>query len=183
MIWWSWSANKKGLQISIEITGLCFFVTTFRQNSASTDLTHLIGNDYGVFLFFVWWWFFPCLWGFLGKVLQLIPCLHFFLWSGDQLTHTNAFFLYARISPQWLCELRWLWLSVVELHVRSFSMKASLIMPDSIVSPLWLCWFKGICMLRCNLQPVLLAEWPGSLHATAVTWDGIDHWIRVSTES
>ena len=51
------------------------------------------------------------------------------------------------------------------------------------VSPLQLCWVKGVCVLRCNLPPALLAEWPGLLHATAVTrgWNG--HQIRVSTQS
>ena len=29
----------------------------------------------------------------------------------------------------------------------------------STVSPLSLCWITGVCMLRCNLPPVLLAEW------------------------
>ena len=31
-----------------------------------------------------------------------------------------------------------------------------------IVSPLRLRWVKGVCVLRCNLPPALLAEWPGS---------------------
>ena len=30
------------------------------------------------------------------------------------------------------------------------------------VSPLRLCWVKGVWMFRCNLPPALLAEWPGS---------------------
>ena len=42
-----------------------------------------------------------CLWGLWGKV---IPYLHFFFLSGDQLTHTNST-LRARMSPQWLSEL------------------------------------------------------------------------------
>ena len=28
--------------------------------------------------------------------------------------------------------------------------------------PLQLCWVKGVWVLRCNLLPALLAEWPGS---------------------
>ena len=39
------------------------------------------------------------------------------------------------------------------------------------------------CMFSCSLPPALLAEWPGSLHAPAVTWGGTDTRIRVSTES
>ena len=31
-----------------------------------------------------------------------------------------------------------------------------------MVSPLRLRWVKGVCMIRCNLPPALLAEWPGS---------------------
>ena len=40
-----------------------------------------------------------------------IPCLRIFLRNGDQLAHTNST-LYARICPQWLGELRRLWLKV-----------------------------------------------------------------------
>ena len=31
-----------------------------------------------------------------------------------------------------------------------------------MVSPLQLCWVKGVCMFMCNPPPALLAEWPGS---------------------
>ena len=34
-----------------------------------------------------------------------------FLFSGGSVEHTNST-LYARISPQWLSKLRWLWLSI-----------------------------------------------------------------------
>ena len=37
----------------------------------------------------------------------------------------------------------------------------SLCLDSGIVSPLWLCWVKGVCMFRCNLPPAFLAEWPG----------------------
>ena len=33
---------------------------------------------------------------------------------------------------------------------------------DSIVSPLWLCWVKRVCLSRNNLPTALLAEWLGS---------------------
>ena len=33
----------------------------------------------------------------------------------------------------------------------------------TVDSPLQLLWVKAVCMVRCNLPPVLLAEWPGSL--------------------
>ena len=38
----------------------------------------------------------------------------------------------------------------------------------------------GACVFSCNLPPALLAEWPGSLHATAVTWGGMDTKIVMS---
>ena len=38
-------------------------------------------------------------------------------------------------------------------------------------------------MFCCDLPPVPLAEWPGSLRAAAVTWGGTDTEIRVSTEN
>ena len=38
----------------------------------------------------------------------------------------------------------------------------TLCLDSDIVSPLWLCEVKGVCIFRCNLPPALLAEWPGS---------------------
>ena len=38
----------------------------------------------------------------------------------------------------------------------------TLCLDGGIVSPLWLCLVKGVCMFRCNLPPELLAEWLGS---------------------
>ena len=38
----------------------------------------------------------------------------------------------------------------------------TLCLDSGIVSPLRLNWVKGVCLLRCNLPPALLAEWPGS---------------------
>ena len=79
--------------------------------------------------------------------------------------HTNST-LYTRISPQWLSELRWLWLSVpwrVACELISWQV-STLCLHSSIVSPFQLRWVKGVCMCRCNLPvpPALLAEWPGS---------------------
>ena len=62
-----------------------------------------------------WWWLFPRLRGLgggggvgWGEVIHSSPVVFFFfLVSGDQLAHTNS-----TISPQWLSELRQLWLSV-----------------------------------------------------------------------
>ena len=71
--------------------------------------------------------------------------------------HTNS-------SPQWLIELRQLWPSVpwqVACEPISWYVP-TLCLHSSIVSPLWLCWVKSVCMFRCNLAPALLAEWPGS---------------------
>ena len=33
------------------------------------------------------------------------------------------------------------------------------LLDKGIVSPLWLCWVKSVCMFRCNLPPALSAEW------------------------
>ena len=51
------------------------------------------------------------------------------------------------------------------------------------VSPLRLRWVEGVCMIRCNLSPALLAEWPGSFtcHCGSMGWNR--HQIRVSTQS
>ena len=41
-------------------------------------------------------------------------------------------------------------------------MVPTLCLDSGLVSPLRLRWVKGVCVFRCNLPPVLLAEWPGS---------------------
>ena len=81
----------------------------------------------------------------------------------DQLVHTNST-VYARMSPQWLSELRWLWPNVLwQFACELVSILVPTLCPDSSkVSPLWLCLAEGVCALRCNLPPALLAEWPGS---------------------
>ena len=47
-----------------------------------------------------------------------------------------------------------------ELCVSSFVL--TLCLDSGIVSPLGLCWVKGVCVFRCNLPPALLAEWQRS---------------------
>ena len=46
--------------------------------------------------------------------------------------------------------------------VSSYSQVPILCLDSGIVSPLWFCWFKGVCMFKRNLPPALLTEWPGS---------------------
>ena len=42
----------------------------------------------------------------------------------------------------------------------------TLCLHSGIVSPLRLCWVKGVCVFRCNLPHALFAEWLGSrMHA------------------
>ena len=98
-----------------------------------------------------------------------IPRMHLFFsflfYSGDQLVCINSP-LHARIGPQWLSKLRRLWPSVPRQIACEL---VSLIYLDSKVSPLRHGWIKGVCVFRCNLPPALLAKWPGSLRATAVT--------------
>ena len=61
----------------------------------------------------------------------------------------------ARASPQWLSELRWQAFPD-ELHVSLFPRHICTLCLHTIVSSLWLCRDKGVCMFRCNLP----AEWP-----------------------
>ena len=56
----------------------------------------------------------------------------------------------------------WSWVYHDELHVSSFLQQVATLCLDSIVSPLQLHWVKGVWIIRCNLPPALLAEWPGS---------------------
>ena len=55
-------------------------------------------------------------WGLYGEDFWWINShlcfLIFFIWSGDQLAHSNSTF-YARIGLQWLSKLRWLWPSIL----------------------------------------------------------------------
>ena len=57
----------------------------------------------------------------------------------------------------WLSVPWWFECELVSLEV------PSLCLDSSVVSPLWLCWVKGVCMFRCmfrwNQPPALLAEW------------------------
>ena len=49
-----------------------------------------------------------------------------------------------------------------ELRVSSFPDRFPLCLQSGIVSILRFVWVKGVCVFRCNLQPALLTEWPGS---------------------
>ena len=54
---------------------------------------------------------------------------------------------------------------------------------NSIVSPLWLQWIKGVHVFRCNLPSVLLADWLGSATCHCGNtggWNG--HRIRINIE-
>ena len=86
-----------------------------------------------------------------------------FLLSGNYLAHTNST-LYARISPQWLGELRRLWPNVSWVVVCELvsGPALALCLDSGIVSLHRLPWVKIVCVFRCNLPPALLAEWPGS---------------------
>ena len=70
----------------------------------------------------------------------------------------------ARISPQWLSELRKLWPNVPWQVVCEFisGQVPTVCLDSGTASPLRLCWVKDVCVFRCNLQYALLAEWPGS---------------------
>ena len=102
--------------------------------------------------------------GFWENVRPFISRLRFFVvvvvvvGSGDQLAHTN-FTLQARISPQWLSELRRQWPNVpgqVACELVS-GWVPTLCLDSGTVSPLRLRWVKGVGVFRCNLPPALLA--------------------------
>ena len=83
---------------------------------------------------------------------------------------------YSRISPQWLSALRQLWPSIpwwIAYELVSWQVP-TLCLDSGINSPLGFRWVKGVCVFRCNLPPVLLAEWPGSFTChcsnTGVKW-------------
>ena len=54
------------------------------------------------------------------------------------------------------------WMLSDKLHVSSFLDRFKHYAWTVAVSPLWLCWVKGVSVLRCHLLSALLAEWPGS---------------------
>ena len=102
--------------------------------------------------------------GFWENVWQFIPRLRLFFCKVEISSRALIpHFIYARISPQWLSSLDdCYWMFPDELPVSSFPEVPTLCLDSSIVSPLWLCWVKGVCIFRCNLPPALLAEWLGS---------------------
>ena len=119
------------------------------------------------------------------SAIHSLPAIKNFLFEVEISSRTINSTFCARISPQWLSELRWLWPNVpwqvaCELISGQFP---TLCLDSSIVSPLWLCWVKGVCVCRCNLPPALLAHWPGSVSCRCgnMGWNG--HQIWVGTES
>ena len=97
--------------------------------------------------------------------------------SGDQLMLTDST-LYARISPQWLSELRQLWPNVLgKLHVSSNLARFPHYAWTVAQSPN----FVGCFGVTCHLH--FWQNDRGLLRATAVKrgWNG--HRIRVSTQS
>ena len=126
-----------------------------------------------------WWWLFPCWWGLWGKVWWLIPCPRFFFLSEDQLMHTNSTFQ-ARISPQWLSKLRWVWPSVSWWVASGFvALIGSHTMPGQHSQPT-LTVFSEVCMY--NLPPALLSEWPGSFTCYCSNMGWNRHQIKISTQ-
>ena len=91
------------------------------------------------------------------------PACAFFFLSGDEPSHTDPT-LYARISPQWLSELRRLWPNVPLQAVCELvsGQIPTLCLDSGIVIPLRLRWVKGLCVFMYNLLPARLAEWPRS---------------------
>ena len=76
------------------------------------------------------------------------------------------------------------WVFPDELHVSLFPDRFPHCLDSDIVSPIQLWWVNGVCMLRCNLPPALLAEWPGSFTCHCSNGGGGNrHGIRVSTQS
>ena len=65
------------------------------------------------------------------------------------------------INPQWFSELRRLWPNVPwQVTCKLLSKQVPTLCLDSgIVTPLRLCWVKGVFVFRWNLPPALLVEW------------------------
>ena len=131
-----------------------------------------------VMVWWQWWWRFPCIQGFGGKIFDVsIPaCTLFFLFFKVEISSNTPIPLFTpgtvhcgRVFPD-------------ELHVCLFPLEVPTLCLENIVSPLQLGWVKGACVFRCNLTPAFLAEWPGSFtcHCGNTGWNG--HWISVSTE-
>ena len=140
-----------------------------------------------------WWWLVPRLRGLWGNVRPCIPrlncclfvCLFVFCFFFKVEIKLRTLIPLIRPTSVYSVSASWEDCGRVfpdELRASSF--------PDrfphnacGIASSLWLRWVKGVCVLRCNLPPALLAEWPGSFTCNAVTrgWNG--RRIRVSTEN
>ena len=100
------------------------------------------------------------IWEFWGNIWWINPLLCFFFkWRP---AHTHRFLLLKPGSIHSSSEGQDYCGQVFpnELHGSLFPWFVPMLCLVSIVSPLWLdCWVKGVCMFRCNLPPILLAEW------------------------
>ena len=96
---------------------------------------------------------------FWGEVWCFIPCLRFFFWSGNQLTHAHQFHC---LSQDQSTEAHRAEMNVAKCSLMSSVWALYPNSPDSIVSSPWLPWVKNVCMFRCNLPFALLVEWVGS---------------------
>ena len=88
-------------------------------------------------------------------------CLFFFKWR-SVCAHQSHFLAQDQSKVAQWAEMTG-WLFPEELHVNLFPWQVPTLYLDSIVSPLWLHWVKGVCVFRCNLPSALFAEWSGFL--------------------
>ena len=107
------------------------------------------------------WWLFPRVRRFWENVREFIPCQHFFK------VEISSHKLIALFRPGSVHSGSASWddcdqVFPDELRVSSFPDIPTLCLDSSIVIPFWLQLVKGVCMVRCNLPPTLLAEWLGS---------------------
>ena len=112
--------------------------------------------------------FFPRTRGLWTKVRRIILHLRFFIclfihinWRSARAHTFYSFRL--RISPQWLSELKRLWMSVSwRAACKLLFWRVPILCLYSTVRPLGLPCVKGVYVSGCNLPPALLAERPGS---------------------
>ena len=116
---------------------------------------------------FQWWLFLHILWRFLDRFFKWInPHLHFFFsLSENQLVHTSSTY-FARISPQKLDKLEWLWPSKPwQVECAFVSLIGSHTMLGQHCQPVPVWWVRDVCLYdTCTFDRMSRVF----LHATAV---------------
>ena len=135
-------------------------ITGRRLSSGKQQVRQATGSSLRAWLPAIFWWYlFPGLQELWEKALIHFPSalfLCFFLKWRSACAHQFHFLGQDQCTEAQQAEMTGAKCSLTSFVWTGFPDALCL---DSIVSPLWLRWVKCVCIFRCNMPPVLLAEW------------------------